>query len=114
MKKLFLSLCLFGILGVGVMANDSERLESENVKMVSLSGRVMDMASGEVLSGVKIVVEEVDIHTYSDLDGYFTFESLMPGTYQISAAFISYERLVEKVDANDSAEVKMSLEQIKK
>lgn len=113
MKKIILPFYLIGLMSLGVMANGSENSESNEIRMVSLSGKVMDMASGEVLSGVKVVVEKEDLHTYTDFDGNFSFESLKPGTYQVSAAFISYEKAVQKINANEPAVVNLLLGQLK-
>lgn len=77
----------------------------------SISGKVLDVISGETLTGVEISVEGTDLKTYTDFDGNYTFENIVPGKYNIIASYISYSKsLVENIaieKGNKEVEIKM-------
>ena len=54
----------------------------------TISGQILDKTTGEALAGVKIELDETVI--YSDLDGNFEFDNIVPGNYKISSSLISY------------------------
>lgn len=114
MKKVLLSVAaMLMIFGVLFAENDGSAGE-EAVRLVSLSGQVTDSNSGEALVGVKVVVEETKDIVYTDFDGSFSFENLIPGSYQLTAAFISYEKSDIQVNLNQQESVEVSLEQVSK
>jgi hypothetical protein len=74
--------------------------EAPNNK-ASISGKVIDIKTGESLVGVAILVEGTDLKVYSDLDGTFTIKSLNPGNYNLVLSLISYkDSLVENLKLN--------------
>jgi len=78
---------------------------------ISLSGRVLDLTSGETLTGVEVELEGTGLKTYTDLDGNFLFENIRPGTYNIVASFISYEKsLIENFDTNEKQTIDIGME----
>ncbi|MEZ5198698.1 MAG: carboxypeptidase-like regulatory domain-containing protein [Bacteroidales bacterium] len=118
MKNIILSLVLVALVGIVYADNEgtsSSPSESPANEMVSFSGKVMDFASGEVLTGVEVTIEGTDIKTYTDFDGNFTIDNVKPGKYNIIASYISYERsLVENFEAtNDQADVNIKLQESK-
>jgi hypothetical protein len=56
-----------------------------------LSGSVMDIETGEKLAGSKIEIEETGISVFTDMDGNFSIEQLLPGNYTLKVSYISYE-----------------------
>ena len=118
MKKLALSILFVAFLGIAYADNEgntSTASESTPVKMVSLSGTVIDFQSGEVLTGVEVIVEGTDIKVYTDFDGNFEIEDVTPGNYNIIASYISYDKsLIEnfKADSNHN-EVDIKLQSSK-
>ena len=78
---------------------------------VNVSGNVTDAVTGETLVGVKIELEGTSQKTYTDFDGNFSFENIIPGEYNISASYISYEKQKiekKKIDVF-SSELKVAL-----
>jgi hypothetical protein len=74
------------------------------VKAITLSGKVIDFNSGEVLTGVEVTIEGTNIVTYTDFDGIFEIKDVKPGTYSLVASLISYkDSLVENLKADSNA-----------
>ncbi len=68
-------------------------------KTAVISGKVLDLSSGEALAGVKVTVEGTDINVFTDLDGNFSISNMEPGTYNLISSLISYSSsLVEKIE----------------
>ena len=114
MKKALLLIVASVFVCGSVFASEIKSTESENIRTVSLSGQVFDGITGETLAGVKVVVEETREIAYTDFNGSFSFENLIPGTYKLSTAFISYEKSDIKVELLDEEKIELSLEQVSK
>jgi len=109
MKKAFLSLLLISFISFSFAGND-ETKETPAPASVTISGNVVDMSTGEALTGVEIAVEGTNTKVYSDFDGNFTISDVKPGDYNIVASFISYKKsLVEdfKADGNSKIDIKL-------
>lgn len=105
MKKI-LSIAIIGLLlltGTNVFASGDEVVVPANAK-ASISGKVLDIKTGESLAGVAISVEGTNIKVYSDLDGSFTVDGITPGNYNLVLSLISYKSsLVENIKLNSSS-----------
>jgi hypothetical protein len=67
----------------------------------SVSGKVVDIKTGESLVGVAVAVEGTDQKVYTDLDGNFTINNIDPGNYNLVLSLISYKNsLVENLKLN--------------
>ncbi len=117
MKKHFLTIVLVALVGIFAYAgndNDKKEAASDNApaQTISVTGSVSDFVSGENLTGVEIKLEGTNLKTYSDFDGNFTFKNLKPGTYNIIASYISYDKsLVENFKAaKDNNELSIKLQ----
>lgn len=72
---------------------------------VSISGKVIDLNSGETLAGVEVAIEGSSKKVHTDLDGNFKIENLQPGEYNVIASYISYNKsLVEKLEVGKSTQ----------
>lgn len=58
----------------------------------SIRGTVIDDATGETLIGVAVIIEGTTIGASTDLDGKFEIKA-KPGTYNLTASFISFAKL---------------------
>ena len=79
----------------------------------SITGKVVDIKTGESLVGVAVSVEGTDLKAYTDLDGTFTINSLDPGNYNLILSLISYKNsLVEnlKLTASEKEVVDIKLD----
>lgn len=115
MVKIFFTILFVAIIGVTMAGNDKLK-DTKNASVtteqtINLTGKVIDLISGEVLAGVEIKLEGTDVKVYSDFDGNFEISNIKPGEYNIIASFISYQKsLVEKfnADGNNSADIKLA------
>jgi len=63
----------------------------------SISGRVYDAETNAILAGANILIEELPIGTISDGEGRFSFSTVLPGDYTVSAGFVGYRVLKIKI-----------------
>ncbi len=88
MKKISFSLILIMMLCAisPLVANDGDKLHS-------LSGKILDVATGEALAGALITVAGTDIKVYSDLDGNFIVENINVELQEINVSLVTYKTL---------------------
>lgn len=72
--------------------NKTENNSEKKEYTITLSGSVTDKQTGETLVGVEVKLDGTDQKAYTDFDGNFTFNKIKPGTYNISASYISYQK----------------------
>ena len=80
-------------------ADDAKGKESTTAK-ISISGTIIDEATGESLAGVSVTLEGTDKTVYTDFDGKFNFPEVVPGEYTLKTTFISYRAASRKVKAD--------------
>jgi len=95
MKKLF-AILITAVLLAGSMltaqaGNDDEKNETNATKKAGIKGQVVDLDTGEALTGVKVNIKGTDVTAYTDFEGSFNLEGLTPGVYQVKTSYISYE-----------------------
>jgi len=118
MKKQIITLALSLIIGFTIADNNKTKTDASvtsSAQIISVSGSVSDYTSGESLAGVEIKIEGTNLKTYTDFDGNFEFKNLKPGTYNIIASYISYNKsLVENFNAdNKNSTVSIKLQAAK-
>lgn len=105
-------IAFIGMAFAGNKKNKDSNTPSETATTVSITGNVVDLITGESLTGVEISIEGTEIKTYSDFDGKFTFNNLKPGEYDIIASYISYKKsLIENLKVDGSQEVDIKLQE---
>lgn len=78
----------------------------------SISGKVTDKSTGEVLIGANVVVMNTLTGASTDIDGYYSIENLQPGVYKLKFSFISYQTLIVdnvEVKTNEVAHLDVAL-----
>ena len=117
MKKLVILLLAFVVVVNLVSAKEKGNPEDKLTDTQSvLSGKVLDKISGEELTGVAVRLEGTDQICYTDFEGNFQFENLLPGEYELNVELISYNTVEDKkikVGSNEVNELNINLEQEK-
>jgi hypothetical protein len=85
---------LKAILFVLILSTSTAVFADEVLKPVAVRCKVVDKVSGEALAGVKVNVEGTHIDLYTDLEGTFVIDRILPGAYSLKLSFISYEDLL--------------------
>ncbi len=120
MKKSLLTILFVSIFAITFAINNesstakgksTETTASAPLAAVSISGKVIDLNSGEALAGVEVTIEGSTKKVHTDLDGNFTIENLKPGAYNVIASYISYNKsFIEKLEVgkpNQSLDIKL-------
>lgn len=99
MKKLvflFIALVIAGLESQAinvVTPNGDKEIEAAElaaIETTSLSGVVLDNETGEALVGVAIRFEGSKETVYTDFDGNFKINNVVPGKYNVLSSYISY------------------------
>ena len=78
---------------------DGETGTGSPSKSAKIEGKVLDLLTGETLTGVAVTIKGTNLVSYTDFDGNYSFENLKPGTYILVASYISYKNsLIENVE----------------
>ncbi len=104
MKKAIVILTLSVFFGWAIAGNDltpAKGSANNPSQTVTLKGKVVDINSGESLTGVEVTLEGTTLKAYTDFDGNFEIKDVKPGNYNVIASYISYKNsLVENFKAN--------------
>lgn len=113
MKNLVLSLMMVFAVTFAMANNskDNKTVEANANATIVLSGSVIDQTTNEALVGVKVELEGTNQVTYTDFDGNYAFENVKPGTYNVAASYVSYDKKnMENVTVSPSnKELRISL-----
>jgi len=116
MKKLLASVIVGIALIIGNQVSAIGDMPTNASAKSSISGKVVDIKTGESLVGVAVEVEGTEQKVYTDLDGNFTINNIDPGHYNLVLSLISYKNsLVEnlKLDAGKKEVVDIKLDVIR-
>ncbi len=112
MKKTLLALLFISVAAFTFAVNNgnpvsksksTETVATNPIAPVSISGKVIDLTSGEALAGVEVTIEGSTKKVHTDLDGNFKIEDLQPGAYNLIASYISYNKsFIEKLEIGKS------------
>ena len=90
--RAFLFLLLFAIAGNVTMADEKANI----VKQGTVRGRIIDAAK-QTLPGASIYIEKLRTGVTSDVNGFYTFSNLDPGTYTIKVSYVGYSPVELKI-----------------
>ena len=75
----------------------------------SISGRISDKKTNELLIGVNVVIQGTTIGSATDLNGDFKIPAVKPGSYNIVLSYISYKtKVIQKVKVEAGSDTKLS------
>ena len=66
------------------------------VKQGTIRGRIVD-TSKQILPGASIYIEKLHTGVTSDINGYYTFANLTPGTYTVKVCYVVYSPVEMKI-----------------
>jgi len=100
-------LCLAGMTMMPAMAVT----DSNEANLGSVTGRIVD-ADKQSLPGASVVIESLHQGVTSDINGYYTFPYLKPGTYNIKVSYVGYQPKTFKlvVTSNKAKVLNVTLE----
>ena len=105
MKKQLLQFKFVSLLSIFVFSFAAQALAQG-----SLSGTVTDQESGETLIGVNILIDELNLGDATDAEGYFEFDNVPAGTYELEARYVGYDSISETITIQDGQETVLNLE----
>lgn len=111
MKVLFVIIFVVGLMFTSFADGKEDKGPVAEPKPVAVifSGNVLDEVTGEALVGVEIKLEGTNKKAYTDFDGNFTFEDVVPGEYNIVTNYVSYEKSKIEKQTIDVLESEVSL-----
>lgn len=98
MRKSFLLIVL--LLFISSCKKEDNPVEAEEAKYGTISGRVIESATGNIVSKVSIKTEPSTSTLLSDDNGVFKIENVLPGEYLISAVKSGYDTSSATIQVN--------------
>ncbi|GAB3423626.1 hypothetical protein GCM10027516_23030 [Niabella aquatica] len=71
---------------------------------VTVSGKVMDVASGQPLNGISVYINNTTYSTQTEKDGTFLLSHIFLQTFELTFSAINYETQVVNLDAHTAAQ----------
>lgn len=97
-KSLIILLFIALFTGTAFADNTGEKKSGETpATFVTIKGVVLDKYTNEALVGVKVIIPELDMKVYTDLDGNFEFKDVLKSEYILESEMISYKKQNLKV-----------------
>lgn len=94
--KRILKLLSFALLLTNMSSNAFAEEKENVVKRGTIRGRVIDTAK-QTLPGASIYIEKLHAGVTSDVNGYYTFSNLTPGTYTVKVSYVGYSPVEMKI-----------------
>ena len=90
--RAFLFLLLFAAASNTTMADEKANI----VKQGTVRGRIIDVTK-QTLPGASIYIEKLHTGVTSDVNGFYTFPNLDPGTYTVKVSYVGYSPVELKI-----------------
>ena len=94
--KRFLKFVSFVLLVMSTSGNTFAEEKVNIVRQGTIRGRIVD-TSKQTLPGASIYIEKLHTGVTSDVNGYYTFANLTPGTYTIKVSYVGYSPVEMKI-----------------
>lgn len=85
-------------------------------KNTSIVGQVIDKKTGEPLTGVAVKLTGLNLTVYTDFDGNFSVNNVIPGKYDLMISMLTYKKLNKEkftVAKGENNYLKVELETLK-
>lgn len=98
--------CLIVFISLAAMVSAAPVEDSVEPGMGRIVGRVTD-ADKQSLPGASITIEDLHAAVVSDINGFYTFPNLKPGTYKVRVSYVGYKpQILTLIVTSDKTEVK--------
>ena len=94
--KRFLRLVSLTLLIMSTSGNTFAEEKVNAAKQGTIRGRIVD-TSKQILPGASIYIEKLHTGVTSDVNGYYTFANLTPGTYTVKVSYVGYSPVEMKI-----------------
>ena len=94
--KRFIRLLSLVLLIMSTSGNTFAEEKVNVVKQGTIRGRIVD-TSKQILPGASIYIEKLHTGVTSDINGYYTFVNLTPGTYTVKVSYVGYSPVEMKI-----------------
>lgn len=101
---------MVGLTNTKAEEKENSKTATTTTLTTSFSGTITDAATGESLVGVKVVLEELNMTTYTDFDGHYEFTNINKGKYSVSTDYVSYKAdEALSIDTSESKDLDIAL-----
>lgn len=97
------------LLGLLVLVLYTNTAWSQDLDKGRISGKVSS-SSGEVLAGVTIVLQDINIATTTNTEGQFEIKDIAPGSYVLKASFLGFEPQEKTVQVRATQKVELNIQ----
>ena len=94
--KQIVKACLFLFMFMGVSGVSLADEKANETKQGTIRGRIVD-ASKQILPGASVYIEKLHTSVTSDVNGFYTFSNLDPGTYTVKVTYVGYTPVEMKI-----------------
>ena len=94
--KQIVKACLFLFMFMGVSNVSWADGKANETKQGTIRGRIVD-ASKQILPGASVYIEKLHTGVTSDVNGFYTFSNLDPGTYTVKVTYVGYTPVEMKI-----------------
>lgn len=94
--KQIVKACLFLFMFMGVSGVSLADEKANETKQGTIRGRIVD-ASKQILPGASVYIEKLHTGVTSDVNGFYTFSNLDPGTYTVKVTYVGYTPVEMKI-----------------
>ena len=94
--KRFLRLVSLTLLIMSTSGNTFAEEKVNVARQGTIRGRIVD-TSKQILPGASIYIEKLHTGVTSDVNGYYTFANLTPGTYTVKVSYVGYSPVELKI-----------------
>ena len=84
--------------------NTKDYVNVNETKQGAIRGRIVDNA-GQTLPGATIYIESLHTGVISDINGFYTFANLNPGTYKVSVHYVGYSTVETTITVPEGATI---------
>ncbi len=91
MKNLIITIVLIMSLGTAIAENGNKNNTPAANNTATVSGKIVDVKTGESVAGACVTVSGTNIKVYTDLDGNYTISNLISGAHTLNVSMISYK-----------------------